>query len=193
MPDNLNYHPTELEVKLLKEKRYTCECCGFKSRPHRDHLSGYMELVNIDGRITCLCALCASSQKLGRTVEGSDQHGLIIYLPQLTQGQLTNLVRICHVSAVCNLPSRDATKKILGELNQHTVTEDIYPFFTSHGGLQSMVEALRFQTPKTKQHSNELFGGLRYLPNRMEYWTIYEFWHLANPSHFEVPHALHAS
>lgn len=91
-------------MKVIKRHRYTCQYCGFISRPSKQVLHGYM--VPVDFRHpallvtgengTCLCPFCAcyisiNWSVIGRYSGGKDHPapGMLIHCPWLTQRQVS--------------------------------------------------------------------------------------------------------
>ena len=83
------------QKKILIRDKYTCQFCGFQA-----HL--FQEVVNLDGNYSvnklsnmatacCFCAQCFFLESVGLGDYGG---GTLIYLPELTQGELNSF---CHV------------------------------------------------------------------------------------------------
>jgi intracellular multiplication protein IcmJ len=81
--------------KVLKRDQYTCCFCGFQAMQ-------YQEVVNLDGNYRnnklsnlatacCFCAQCFFLEVVGKDDYGG---GILIYLPEMSQGDLNSF---CHV------------------------------------------------------------------------------------------------
>ncbi len=81
--------------KILKRDGYTCQFCGFQAQQ-------FQEVINIDGDYTSnrlsnmataceFCAQCFFLEAIGNSDFGG---GSLIYLPEMTQGELNAL---CHI------------------------------------------------------------------------------------------------
>gem|GEM_PF-376035 len=76
------------KLKALSDFDYTCQFCGFKSKK-------YQEVLDINGHHAVACSFCAQSLNLLACAER--RAGYLIYLPELTQAQLNNLLRAIYV------------------------------------------------------------------------------------------------
>jgi intracellular multiplication protein IcmJ len=81
--------------KVHARDQFTCQYCGFCSRQH-------LEVVNLDGNyrnnreinLITACGFCAQCFFLESIGKGDFGGGTLIYLPEMTQGQLNAM---CHV------------------------------------------------------------------------------------------------
>lgn len=83
------------QKKVLKRNHHTCQFCGFQSKEH-------LEVVNLDGNyrnnhssnLVAACSFCTQCFFLEAIGKGDFGGGTLIYLPEMTQGELNAL---CHV------------------------------------------------------------------------------------------------
>lgn len=81
--------------KILQRDNYTCQFCGFRAKEH-------FEIVNLDSNyrnnrhsnLAAACGFCAQCFFLEAIGKGEFGGGTLIYLPEITQGELNAL---CHV------------------------------------------------------------------------------------------------
>lgn len=172
----------------MNAREFTCDSCGFQSAPSSEVACGYMEVLVHAGVVHTLCSLCATSLRIGRCVNDTQGHGAILHLPELTQGQLINLIRICDVAAIEKLSYQDNASALSRKFMRHAATKDVYPFFTSPGDIQQLSNAFRLRSPRIAPHFGVLFKDLRYLPFRTDFRHIYQYYYKVNPKHFENPY-----
>ena len=187
MPSDLNYTPTELELSYLEKSDFTCDSCSFKSKPTRSIPSGYMEVVKVGTNILSLCAPCASAVRLGRKVSGTSQHGLILWLPELTQPQVIHYARLCDTAMIKALPTQKQALKMINAISKHQVNRSIYPFYTSPGSIEQTIKAMQVNNAIVNPFKPRLFQGMRYLPTKSAYTHIYEHYFVVNPEYFSQP------
>lgn len=166
---------SDADASFLKGKKYTCECCGLKSRPHRDYPDGYMEVFEHEKEKYCLCAMCIQSQYLARTMDGMPNHGLIIYCPTLSQGQIIRLAQMTYVARLRKNKLYSSTNSLIEMITSELIApvEKIIPDFNT-GDVKEFAEIYDYLSPKIK--SSDLLDGLRYWPNEMVYAKQIKFW-----------------
>lgn len=189
--DSLNWNPSSTETVILESANYTCSCCGLTSRPHRDYRSGYMEIIILDEKQHVLCAMCAQTQYLGRSVNGKKNHGLIVYCPSLTQGQIIKLAQWAYLSRLrANRYAKNANA-LIGMINKDLISpvEKIVPGFTS-GDVIEFSDIYRNMSPLLKKRAESLFADLRYWPNEIVFEKQIKFWNAA--AFYNLPDDLEA-
>lgn len=86
---------SDFSKKVFERDQYTCQFCGFQA-------TEYQEVVNIDNNYKnnrlsnlltacCFCAQCSFLEAVGKDDYGG---GVLVYLPEITQGELNGF---CHV------------------------------------------------------------------------------------------------
>lgn len=96
--------PEGLFKQALMRDENTCQFCGFRSVhgmvPY--HLDDDHENNTLDNVATS-CAMCHMMQHLGFVLD--ERIGYLIYLPELSQAELNNLIRTIHLYQRFNIPS----------------------------------------------------------------------------------------
>ena len=108
--DDFNWRPSVAKLRLLQRSGFRCAGCGLVSAPSTEVPSGYLELVAAEDCRAALCVLCSQALHVGRVVRDrtARDHGVIVYCPSLTQGQVCQLFRDQGVARVLGLPGADA-------------------------------------------------------------------------------------
>lgn len=80
---------------VLQRDQHTCRFCGFQADEYQDviNLDGNYNHNTTDNMVTacCFCAQCFFLESVGKQDYGG---GLLVYLPEMTQSELSGL---CHV------------------------------------------------------------------------------------------------
>lgn len=175
--DSLNWIPAEDERKFLKHNAYKCACCGLVSRPHRDFPSGYMEIFNSSSNKYVLCNMCMQSQYLGRSVNGKSNHGLIVYCPSLTQGQLIKLALWAYIARLRGNKFAASANKLIGMVTKDLVkpASNCIPGF-NNGDVREFTDIYEYMSPKVRKNSSKILSDLRYWPNEIIFESQVKFW-----------------
>lgn len=162
-------------ISFLQNNQYTCRCCGLVSRPHRDFPDGYIEVFEHDEEKFCLCSMCMQSQYVARSVGGMPHHGLIIYCPTLSQGEIVRLAQMTYIARLRKNKFYPEANNLIEKITTELISpvEKIIPGFSS-GGVQEFAEIYEYLSPKIK--SSGLLNSLRYWPNEMVYANQIKFW-----------------
>jgi len=178
--DSLNWKPGREDRAILESHGFTCKCCGLKSRKHRDYPSGYLEVIKIENSKQALCAMCNQSQHLGRPINDKLNHGLIIYCPSLTQGQICKLAQYAFIAKYRENQFAEKANLLIGTISRDLVepVTKIIPGLSA-GDVQEFVDIYEYMSPRLRQQSRELFRDLRYWPNETVFIKQTEFWDCA--------------
>ena len=178
--DSLNWSPDERSKASLENDNYKCNCCGLISRAHHDYKSGYMELVSLKGVSRVLCSMCAQSQYLRRSVNGEKKHGLIVYCPNLTQGEIIKLAQWSYIAKYRRNKYDKQADEIIKMIERDLVNpvSNIIPGFTS-GDVQEFSDVFDWMSPKLRSDSEKLFSNLKYWPNEIAFEKQTKFWNVA--------------
>ncbi|WP_232362671.1 hypothetical protein [Salinimonas chungwhensis] len=187
MPEDLNYQVTRREWEILNESEFTCACCGFVSKSSPEVVSGYMEVIIFKDRPTVFCALCSSALRLGRTVNGTINHGLILHAPDITQGQLSNAARILNTAIIEELPYQHGANAVQAKFQRMQASKKDYLFMVDEGSTQQTVNALKSVRRNFEAEASKIFKHLRYFPSRATYRHVFQYWYRTNPDYFAKP------
>jgi intracellular multiplication protein IcmJ len=85
----------EFKNRVFTRDNYTCQYCGFQAKTHQEvvnlDLNYHNNKLNNLATACCFCAQCFFLETVGNDDYGG---GILIYMPELTQGDLNG---ICHV------------------------------------------------------------------------------------------------
>lgn len=178
--DSLNWKPSPEQKSILESGSYLCQCCGLQSRSHREYPSGYVEVVVIDDVRHLLCTMCAQSQYLSRPVNGKKNHGLVIYCPSLSQGQIIKCAQWAYIAKYRHNKYEMNANALIGMITKDLIApvEKIIPGFTS-GDVIEFADIYKNMSPLLKNNSDRLFQDLRYWPNEVVFEKQIKFWNVA--------------
>ena len=162
--------------KVFQRDGYTCQYCGFQAKL-------FQEVINIDGDYShnkisnmatccCFCAQCFFLESVGMGDYGG---GTLIYLPEMSQGELNSL---CHVlfCAITNNTGYKGTAQSLYRSYKFRcqIVEDKYGEGSSDpASFGQMV----LESGVTDYQTNRLiFENIRLLPSRARFRTQIEKW-----------------
>lgn len=185
MPDDLNYTPTQKEWAVLSQKNFSCHQCGFTSQPTDDVPSGYMEVISIDNQVNVYCAYCATSKRIGRQVFSTQRHGKLLFLDQLSQSNIIDLVRICGAAPDLQWSTERQKSAIylLETIGHRQASPKDFPWLSSVGSTSDLAGAMKYVTnPSSREH---LFSHLRYFPDIHIYRPINRYFCQVNPHYFK--------
>ncbi|MEM6811372.1 MAG: type IVB secretion system protein IcmJDotN [Pseudomonadota bacterium] len=104
--------PLELKQKILSRDNNTCTFCGFKSEKYQD-------VVALDGNhrnhkdsnLAAACIFCHQCFDLEKVAEM--RSGVLIWMPELTQEQLSHFARAIYVARISQGSMAETAKKAL--------------------------------------------------------------------------------
>lgn len=164
------------EKKVLERDAYTCRYCGFQAEQ-------YQEIVNVDGNfrhnkinnLATACIFCTQCFFLESIGVGGFGGGILIYLPELSQGEINS---ICHV-IFCAISNNSSYKSL---------AQNIYLNFKLRSALietkfgegssdpanfgHLLIDARQQDPLKLKK----IMEGIRLLPSRAKFRTQIESW-----------------
>ncbi len=177
-PSGLNWIPNPAERLILEKNNFQCAACQLRSRPHLNCASGFIEITQDDqGNPLTLCSMCMQSQHMGRPVSHSYNHGLIIYCPALTQGELIKLCQSIFVAKFRKSDFEESANILWSAINRELVRPVNTVFGElGDGTIQKFVSIYNELTPQLLKAEKELFCALRYLPNEVFYQEQIQYW-----------------
>ncbi len=168
---------------LLVQLNYTCQCCGLKSRPHKKAVTGYIEVVDFDGSPTAFCTMCMQAIHLSRKHQ-SYNHGLIIYSPSLSQGQINRIAQMLYLAKLLNSTAAQRADQLINNIQAKGIAPlaETFPGLKT-GALSEFINLWQYASPRIKQNQKSLFNGLRYWPFEIPFRRQLKFWHAATFNH----------
>ena len=112
-----------LQKRILERDIYTCQYCGFQAKE-------YQEVVNLDGNYAnnrlanmitacCFCSQCLFLQSVGIDEMGGGQ---LIYLPEMSQGDLNSFCHVLFCAMENNTGYQDSAQTIYRSLKFRSQT-----------------------------------------------------------------------
>lgn len=161
--------------KLISQRKYTCECCGFKSER-------YMRLVSKSGAYSVLkpelfmvsCPFCFMVRRLERAKDKA----VLIYMPELTQQQINMITHaIWHFSSSKSLNS---TQFHYSNDTYNNFYKRIEPVDIALGDKAHLPENFAFALKSISDSEyllrESVFSGIRLLPVRKGFTSEIEYW-----------------
>lgn len=177
----IDWHANEMDTRyasirqqILERDDFTCAYCDFRSPKyqHVHHLNDD-HAINKPENLATACPLCHQCFHLG--LAGVHNSGVMIYLPELTQAQLNNLVRTCFVAIANKGENEEAARAIYASLeNRSFIIEETFGPGTSNPSAfgQAFVEM-----PQERYESREKrLPGLRLLPKQQAFAAEIAYW-----------------
>jgi intracellular multiplication protein IcmJ len=169
-------HFSNFEKKVFERDNHTCVYCGFQAKI-------YQEVINLDGNfrnnkisnMATACVYCAQCFFLESIGVGGFGGGIIIYLPEFSQAELSSM---CHV-LFCAISNNSGFKN---------TAQNIYLNFKLRSGMVDAKFGDGSSDPANfghllidAQHVGEeklskMKEGLRLLPSRARFRTQIEAW-----------------
>ena len=109
------------QLKIQARDHYTCQFCGFQAKE-------YLETINLNGNyldnkrsnLATACGFCAQCFFLEAVGKSDFGGGALIYLPELTQGELNALCHVIFASILYRLKDAVHAKNIYRGLKLRT-------------------------------------------------------------------------
>ena len=164
------------QKRVLLRDKYTCQFCGFQAKL-------YQEIVNIDANYSnnklsnlatscCFCSQCFFLESVGMADYGG---GTLIYLPEMTQGELNSLCHVLFCAITNNTGYKPTAQSIYRSYKfRSQIVEDKYGEGSSEPSSfgQMIIDSgiTDFQT------TQRIFENIRVLPSRAKFRTQIEKW-----------------
>lgn len=165
-----------IEKRVFERDAYTCQYCGFQARE-------FQEIVNIDGNylnnklsnmITacCFCSQCLFLESVGLDEMGGGQ---LIYLPEISQGDLNSFCHVLFCAMENNTGYQDSAQSIYRSLKfRSQIIENKLGSGTSNPNVVGqMVIEYQQQHPDQKV---DLLKDMRLLPSQNKFKVQLEAW-----------------
>ena len=172
IPDADTEGVREAHHATLLRDEYTCRFCGFQALDRQDVVPVEGNPINQTAdKLVTSCVLCATVQQLGRPTAA--QEAVLIWLPQMSQAVLNNMVRGIHLSLrlegqsplLGNRPTKD-TPLVRAAWRAYDALAARQPDADLHIGTVSPVElaaALLDMAPASYARRGDMLGGIRVL------------------------------
>jgi intracellular multiplication protein IcmJ len=169
------------QEKIFLRDNHTCQFCGFQAKKHQD-------VVNLDGDYSnnsaanLVTACCFCSQ--GFFLEAIGKHefggGLLIYLPELTQGELNALCHVLFAMMVSGDEAKDKAREIYRslKLRAQIVEKELGEGLTNPALYGHLL--LDANVSGTEALHSKIGAKVRVLPNLNKYAEPLEGWMMDN-------------
>ncbi len=164
------------QKKVFVRDRYTCQFCGFQAKL-------FQEVVNVDGDYTnnkvsnlatacCFCAQCFFLESVGMGDYGG---GTLVYLPEMTQGELNSFCHVLFCAITNNTGYKSSAQTLYRTFKfRSQIIEDKYGEGTSD---PAVFGQLLIDSEITDYQTTELiFQHMRLLPSRAKFRNQIEQW-----------------
>jgi intracellular multiplication protein IcmJ len=163
--------------KILQRDAYTCQFCAFQAQD-------YQEVINLDGNYLnnkasnmatscCFCAQCLFLQSVGFDEMSGGQ---LIYLPEVSQGDLNSFCHVLFCALGNNTSYQDSAQSIYRSLKfRSQMVENKYGAGTSNPSVfgQMLVE---YQTHDPEKKYDEILKDMRLLPSYVKFSVQLDAW-----------------
>ena len=165
-----------VEKRILERDAYTCQYCGFQAQE-------YQEVVNLDGNYAnnllsnmvtacCFCKQCLFLQAVGLDEMGGGQ---LIYLPEISQGDLNSFCHVLFCAMGNNTGYQDSAQSIYRSLKfRSQIIENKFGSGTSNPSVMGQLIA-EYRARATKKPPN-ILHDMRLLPSNTKFRVQLEAW-----------------
>ena len=162
--------------KVLLRDRYTCQFCGFQAKLFQEVVNLDSNYLNnkLDNLVTacCFCAQCFFLESVGMGDYGG---GTLIYLPEMTQGELNSMCHVLFCAITNNTGYKNSAQSIYRSYKfRSQIIEDKYGEGSSEPASfgQMIIDSLitDYQTLQ------RVFNNVRVLPSRAKFRSQIEKW-----------------
>ncbi len=167
----------QIAKKIWQRDDHTCQFCGFQAQE-------YQEVVNYDqnyrrntmsnmGTACCFCAQCFFLESLG---EGGYGGGTIIYLPEISQGELDSLCHVLFCAMVNETTYKESAQAIYRSLRMRSriVEEKLGEGVSTPGVLGQLL--IGYQAGNQASDTSQLLKPLRLLASRGRFQKQVAHW-----------------
>jgi intracellular multiplication protein IcmJ len=164
------------QKKVLLRDRYTCQFCGFQAKL-------FQEIVNLDSNYLnnklsnlatscCFCAQCFFLESVGMGDYGG---GTLIYLPEVTQGELNSICHVLFCAITNNTGYKNSAQSIYRSYKfRSQIIEDKYGEGSSESA--SFGQMIIDSGINDYQTLQKVFKNIRVLPSRAKFRSQIEKW-----------------
>jgi intracellular multiplication protein IcmJ len=151
----------ELRQKILERDGHSCRFCGFTSRKYQDvhALNGNLADVSADNLVTS-CIFCQQCFDLEKT--SAMKSGVLIWLPEMSQGDLHHIARAIYVARISQGSMAEAAKSAYETLLSRR--EDAKARITTDDPSILATVMRDFLTPRHYAGRDKKLDGIRLFP-----------------------------
>lgn len=165
-----------VERRVLERDIYTCRFCGFQAQE-------FQEVVNLDGDYSnnliknmvtacCFCKQCLFLQAVGLDEMSGGQ---LIYLPEMSQGDLNSFCHVLFCAMGNNTGYQDTSQSIYRSLKfRSQVVESRFGPGTSNPSIMGQI-IIENKSKAEKKHVN-ILKDLRLLPSNTKFRVQLDAW-----------------
>lgn len=165
-----------VEKRVLERDIYTCQYCGFQARE-------FQEVINLDGNYAnnrlsnmatacCFCTQCLFLQAVGIDEMSGGQ---LIYLPEMTQGELNSFCHVLFCAMGNNTGYQDTAQSIYRSLKfrSQPIENKFGPGTSNPSVMGQLLIEYRAKSPGNKQN---ILNDLRLLPSNVKFKVQLDAW-----------------
>lgn len=165
-----------VQKRILTRDKFTCQFCGFQAKE-------YQEVVNLnnnyaDNKLTnmvtacCFCTQCLFLQAVGLDEMGGGQ---LIYLPEISQGNLNSFCHVLFCAMENNTGYQDTSQSIYRSLKfRSQIVENKFGAGTSNPAV--MGQLIIDYRAHNKNQKVDILNDLRLLPSQTKFKVQLDAW-----------------
>lgn len=165
-----------VEKRIFERDAYTCRYCGFQAQE-------YQEIINLDGNYTnnrlsnmatvcCFCKQCLFLQAVGLDDMGGGQ---LIYLPEISQGNLNSFCHVLFCAMGNNTGYQDSAQSIYRSLKfRSQIVENKFGSGTSNPSV--LGQLIAEHRGRSAANSVNILKDLRLLPSNTKFRVQLDAW-----------------
>ena len=167
------------QQRIFERDQYTCQFCGFKAKH-------FLDVINADGNyqnnhinnLTTACHFCTQCFFLDGIGKSDFGGGTLIYMPEVTQGELNAMCHVLFAMMISGGPSSGDAKTIYRNLRLRAqyVEKDLGQGLSSPSVYGQLLIDAEIEN-KHEMHKS-LMEKLRVLPTMTHYVAQMEAWAL---------------
>lgn len=171
----------EYENAVFERDHHVCQFCGFQSKKYMQTVIRNGQEWRLDSVLTS-CMFCA--QCLTLETVAPMRSGVIVYLPEISQARLNQLLKIIYVARISQLAQAESSKAFLSlievrrEKAKKLITDDPNVYvekiqycdsYEAYEGIQRMSKDLRL-CPMDRRIITEADLSFNQFPQILAYW-----------------------
>lgn len=176
-----------VEKRILERDAYTCQYCAFQAKE-------YQEVINLDGNYLnnkfsnlatacCFCVQCLFLQAVGMDEMSGGQ---LIYLPEMSQGDLNSFCHVLFCAMGNNTGYQDISQTIFRSFRfrAQVVENKLGTGMSNPAVLGQVLLEHRIQSPEDKKSG--ILKQLRLLPSNTKFKVQLDAWAAAAVEELET-------